>query len=120
MGNYGWLDWGSSTPSSSWIYPSTQLVFGSNKHNHTVEDKGSLYETEVQPAALEEDIVDFITPPVESRSTPIATTAIAAAQDPPYEGRRNKILPEDHSHIVRVSEEDLEPPRIKLKVCEKI
>lgn len=119
MGNYGLDQWGQVLP-ADYIFPSTELIFGSNKHNHTVEDEGDVHESEIQPAALEEDIADFITPIVEPRSTPLATTAVAATQDPPYEGRRNKILPEEHSHIVRVSDEDLEPPRIKLKVCEKI
>jgi hypothetical protein len=119
QGNYGIPNWLTGFVRDYPILPSTQLVYGSNKHNHTVEDPGTS-QTEVQPAALEEDIVDFITPVVEPRSTPLATTAVAAAQSPPYEGKRNKIIPEDHSHIVRVSEEDLEPPRIKLKICEKI
>lgn len=124
MGNYGEVNWHSShwnfRPPVGWIYPSTRLVFGSNKHNHTVEDAGDVREAEVQPTALEENIVDFVTPVVESGETPLAITAVVAAQDPPYVGRRNKILPENHSHVVHVVEEDLEPPKIKLKICEKI
>jgi hypothetical protein len=95
--------------------PSRKKEIGYNGHNH--EQEGA---DEYQPGAFEESVDPFRTPAVNDKNMPEYPTKSAEDQDPPYTGARVSALPTDHTHLMEISGADVEPPNIRVRVCEKI
>lgn len=95
--------------------PSRKKEIGYDSHNH--ERDG---DQELQPGAFEENLDPFETPAVNDKNMPEYPTRSAEGQDPPYTGARVIALPTDHNHRMEISEANVEPPNIRVRVCEKI
>lgn len=94
-------------------------IIGDNRHDHAAGT-----ESERQPSAFDLRGDSFVTAAVEEDGAPTRDIEMAdAAQDGQatvYEGVREKVLPMEHTHIMKIGEESIEPPRIKVRICEKI
>jgi len=105
---------------------SRDLEVGSNQHSH---ESGNKYE--VQPSGLKGETDRFETPSIADKQVPTRTAAPAVIQgDPPdsntsnpvpqYEGLISSILPIEHAHEIKLGQEDIQIPYIKVRICEKI
>ena len=98
---------------------SRSVVIGANRHDHS-----SGGANERQPSAFDLSGDSFITPAVEGFGAPKYRVKIAEypkeGSSTLYEGERVLILPDSHSHKIKTAEETIEPPRVKVRVCEKI
>jgi hypothetical protein len=87
------------------------MCLGENRHDHA-----STRATETEPAAFE--VVDTAVGSKPIRPSDMKNTQILPA-DENYAGKKIYMLPESHTHLLRFVE-DVEPPYVKAKVCEKI
>jgi hypothetical protein len=96
---------------------------GHNTHDHT----SSRY-SEAGAAAFEADPNSFVSPTINTTDTPV-DPVLPVSKD--TAGRKITILPltmptanpsflDGHSHLMNMSQEAVEPPYVKVMVCEKI
>lgn len=95
-------------------------VIGDNRHDHAAGSS-----SERQPSAFDLRGDSFITAAVEEDGAPtrdveIADKASEQGAATVYEGVREKVLPMEHTHLIKITDELVEPPRIKVRICEKI
>jgi len=105
---------------------SRNLEVGSNEHSH---ESGNRWE--IQPSGLKEETDRFKTPIIADKQVPMREVAAAAAQGdppdpnatnpvPPYEGLISEALPIEHAHEIKLGQEDIQIPYVKVRICEKI
>lgn len=95
-------------------------VIGENRHDHAI---GS--DSERQPSAFDVRGTEFTTAAVEAEGAPTKRVKLEDVQEQEgeevvYDGVREQVIPMDHTHVIRIGEETVEPPRIKVRICEKI
>jgi len=94
-------------------------VIGDNRHDHAA---GSA--SERQPSAFDLRGDSFVTATVEQDGAPNRDVEMADSAKngdaTVYEGVREKVLPMEHTHLIKITDELVEPPRIKVRICEKI
>jgi len=94
-------------------------VIGDNRHDHAA---GSA--SERQPSAFDLRGDSFVTATVEQDGAPNRDVEMADSAKngdaTVYEGVREKVLPMEHTHLIKITDELVESPRIKVRICEKI
>lgn len=87
---------------------------GQNRHDHTPSR-----DTEDQPAAFELVDSPFPTPLVKDEA--VSTLSVnPVVTNPSYAGPTDAVLPRDHTHLISVLTEEVVPPNVKYRACEKI
>jgi hypothetical protein len=95
-----------------------ETTLGQNYHDHAA---GS---NERQPSAFDVRGDSFVSPAVLGEGAPRNYVRLGGypteEESEYYEGVREKTLPMGHTHLIKIAEAPVEPPRIKVRICERI
>lgn len=89
------------------------MVMGKNYHDH-----GKIREEEQEPTAFEVSETGYASPPIDPGGARDLNNLKIPGQG--YRGPRVKIMPVEHTHLIGVDNTPIEPPFVKVRICERI